>query len=90
MIDDQHKRWRKYWKDRLNGVDVGAIPDDFAKMTCGARTGTGTPCKRRDLYRSGRCRLHGGLSTEPRSHPSEKTTQNYTLDTTNQITYPPQ
>ena len=26
-----------------------------------------TPCKRRDLYRSGRCKLHGGLSTGPRN-----------------------
>ena len=32
---------------------------------CGARTRAGTPCKRRDLYYSGRCKLHGGLSTGP-------------------------
>ncbi|OWQ95359.1 HGGxSTG domain-containing protein [Sphingopyxis witflariensis] len=36
-------------------------------MICGARTRTGTPCKRRDLYRSGRCKLHGGPSTGPRT-----------------------
>ena len=35
--------------------------------TCGARTRAGTPCKRRDLYRSGRCKLHGGLSTGSRT-----------------------
>lgn len=35
--------------------------------TCGARTRAGTPCKRRDIYFSGRCRLHGGLSTGPRT-----------------------
>lgn len=35
--------------------------------TCGARTRAGTPCKRRDIYNSGRCRLHGGLSTGPRT-----------------------
>ena len=34
---------------------------------CGARTRKGTPCKRKDIYRSGRCRLHGGLSTGPRT-----------------------
>ena len=34
---------------------------------CGAKTRAGTPCKRRDLYRSGRCKLHGGLSTGPRT-----------------------
>ena len=35
--------------------------------TCGAKTRAGTPCKRRDLYWSGRCPLHGGLSTGPRT-----------------------
>jgi hypothetical protein len=39
----------------------------LAKVFCGARTRAGTPCKRRDLYWSGRCRLHGGLSTGPRT-----------------------
>lgn len=32
---------------------------------CGAKTRKGTPCKRRDIYESGRCPLHGGLSTGP-------------------------
>jgi hypothetical protein len=36
-------------------------------MICGATTRAGTACKRRDLYRSGRCKLHGGLSTGPRT-----------------------
>jgi len=31
--------------------------------TCGAKTRAGTPCKQRELYSSGRCRFHGGLST---------------------------
>ncbi|RKT46805.1 HGGxSTG domain-containing protein [Thiocapsa rosea] len=34
---------------------------------CGAKTRAGTPCKRRDIYPSGRCRLHGGLSTGPKT-----------------------
>jgi hypothetical protein len=34
---------------------------------CGAKTRAGTPCKRRDIYQSGRCRLHGGLSTGPKT-----------------------
>lgn len=42
------------------------MPAEFQKLVCGARTRFGTRCKRRDLYRSGRCRLHGGLSTGPR------------------------
>lgn len=43
------------------------VPAAFQKLVCGARTRFGTLCKRRDLYRSGRCRLHGGLSTGPRT-----------------------
>jgi len=35
--------------------------------TCGAKTRRGTRCKRKDLYASGRCPLHGGLSTGPRT-----------------------
>lgn len=38
-------------------------PNEF----CGARTRAGTPCKSRALYRSGRCKNHGGLSTGPKT-----------------------
>lgn len=39
----------------------------FTELTCGARTRAGTPCKQRGLYSNGRCKLHGGLSTGPRT-----------------------
>ncbi|WP_309598324.1 HGGxSTG domain-containing protein, partial [Klebsiella pneumoniae] len=32
-------------------------------MTCGATTRKVTPCKMTALYASGRCKLHGGMST---------------------------
>ncbi|PKN20017.1 MAG: hypothetical protein CVU71_06555 [Deltaproteobacteria bacterium HGW-Deltaproteobacteria-6] len=35
--------------------------------TCMARTRSGTPCKRMSRYTSGRCALHGGLSTGPKT-----------------------
>jgi hypothetical protein len=35
--------------------------------TCGARTRRGTACLRWDIYESGRCALHGGLSRGPTS-----------------------
>lgn len=45
-----------------------AFPDVCRDLTCGARTRQGTPCKRRDLYGpSARCKLHGGLSSGPRT-----------------------
>lgn len=44
-----------------------AFPDELRGMTCGAKNRRGEPCKRRDLYANGRCRLHGGLSSGPRT-----------------------
>ena len=43
------------------------LPAECEGLTCGATTRAGTPCKRRDIYRNGRCKLHGGMSTGPRT-----------------------
>jgi len=37
------------------------------KKYCGAKTRAGTPCKRRDIWPNGRCKLHGGPSTGPKT-----------------------
>ncbi|MEI8180491.1 HGGxSTG domain-containing protein [Aestuariivirga sp.] len=37
------------------------------KLVCGARTRRGTACQCKQLFRKGRCRFHGGLSTGPRT-----------------------
>lgn len=34
---------------------------------CGAKTRTGIPCKNRSMP-NGRCRMHGGKSTGPKTH----------------------
>ena len=48
--------------------DYPVFPEDCRDMTCGAKTRAGTPCKRKDLYGgNGRCKLHGGLSTGPKT-----------------------
>lgn len=44
-----------------------AFPDELRGLPCGAQTRRGTPCKRTDLGLSGRCKLHGGMSTGPTS-----------------------
>lgn len=41
------------------------MPEELRGLSCGATTRAGTPCKRTDLYASGRCKFHGGLSTGP-------------------------
>jgi hypothetical protein len=38
-----------------------------ADGSCGAKTRAGTPCKNTAIYFNGRCRMHGGLSTGPKS-----------------------
>jgi hypothetical protein len=41
---------------------------DFSKAPrCGARNRRGTPCQCPAMW-NGRCRLHGGLSTGPKTH----------------------
>jgi hypothetical protein len=53
--------------DRRGRLRNGAAPGDFlAAPRCGARTRTGCRC-RQPAMRNGRCRLHGGLSTGPRT-----------------------
>lgn len=43
------------------------FPESARGLACGAKTRAGTPCRRRDLSSNGRCKLHGGLSTGPRT-----------------------
>jgi hypothetical protein len=47
--------------------DRPAFPEECRGLTCGAKTRKGTLCKRTDLYLNGRCNLHGGPSTGPRT-----------------------
>jgi hypothetical protein len=42
------------------------LPLAHASPRCGARTRTGTPCKAPAMA-AGRCRMHGGASTGPRT-----------------------
>ena len=48
-------------------LNVPPFPEELRNLSCGAKTRKGTPCKRKDLYISGRCKLHGGLSTGPKT-----------------------
>jgi len=42
-------------------------PPKSRRPPCGARTRAGTPCRARCVPGSERCRLHGGLSTGPKT-----------------------
>jgi len=53
--------------DRRGRLKNGARPGDFlAAPRCGARTRCGASC-RQPAMANGRCRMHGGLSTGPRT-----------------------
>ncbi|MDN0085428.1 HGGxSTG domain-containing protein [Crenobacter sp. SG2305] len=44
------------------------LPVRLRGPTCGAKTRAGTPCQHRNISkRNGRCKLHGGASTGPRT-----------------------
>lgn len=73
------QKWRKYWKvcfglrqlmrdhPVMDIPPLPAFPEELQGLCCGAHTRAGTPCKRKDLYANGRCKLHGGLSTGPKT-----------------------
>jgi hypothetical protein len=66
----EHERIAALWRDRGCGhppPEFPPFPEELRALACGARTRKGTPCKRTDIYLSGRCKLHGGLSTGPKS-----------------------
>ncbi|MCO4875772.1 HGGxSTG domain-containing protein [Paraburkholderia caribensis] len=52
--------------------DYPAFPDECSGMTCGAKTRAGTPCKLTSIFANGRCKLHGGMSTGPRTDAGRK------------------
>ena len=78
----KHREWDRYevlnemydaldWRQRRLMPELQPpslpFPEELRDMRCDARTRAGTPCKRRDLNNGGRCRLHGGWSTGPRT-----------------------
>ena len=50
-----------------HGTTMPACPPDLVGMTCGATTRSGTPCKLTSIWRNGRCKFHGGMSTGPKT-----------------------
>ena len=69
----EYARRRKLWKKkRRRGPFPEPLPESFSSLECGARTRAGTPCKRNDIYINGRCKLHGGLSTGPKTKKGKK------------------
>lgn len=64
------EEWEK--RDFIGPVNTPPFPEELRGMTCGAKTRAGTPCKQKGIYRNGRCKLHGGLSTGPRTKKGKR------------------
>jgi hypothetical protein len=54
-------------RTRTRVMGFGANNMNNPKKICGAKTRKGTPCRNTRLYKNGRCKNHGGLSTGPRT-----------------------
>ena len=53
---------------RRGSLKNGNPPGDFRTAArCGAKTRRGTPCQCPGMKTNGRCRVHGGLSTGPKT-----------------------
>lgn len=73
------KAWKKYCRDNemaakecakrgyIGPANLSPFPEECRGMNCGARTRAGTPCKQKGICDNGRYKLHGGLSTGPKT-----------------------
>ena len=55
------------WSRLIEAGRATRFSYDWSGRRCGAKTKGGSPCKRPAIADKGRCRLHGGRSTGPRS-----------------------
>ncbi|APW13298.1 hypothetical protein D4S68_18740 [Salmonella enterica] len=61
MTDNEKRKLYRAWAENICALKP--FPADCRGLTCGATTRKGTPCKITALFASGRCKLHGGMST---------------------------
>lgn len=85
MSDSKRKRLREHmhasdavmkaWEARGYAYPpprMPPMPSDLREMACEAKTRAGTPCKLKAIYRNGRCKFHGGLSTGPKTEAGKE------------------
>ena len=86
-MDNKRKGFKAYCKQSNDAFKQGCddgysnqgspkdilVPENLIDLCCGAKTkATGQPCKIKAIYSNGRCKLHGGLSTGPRTVEGKK------------------
>lgn len=71
--DEVRQAWEPWYTGELDSPpQTLPFPEELRGLTCGAKTRKGTPCKRTDIYRSGRCKFHGGRSTGPKTEAGKQ------------------
>lgn len=53
-------------------IVVSIMKYNHGRPRCGAKTRSGSPCQRFPVPTKTRCRLHGGLSTGPKTKDGKK------------------
>jgi len=72
------KKFREFCKALEKAFEINELancppfPEECRGMTCGAKSRAETPCKLKAIYRNGRCKFHGGLSTGPKTPEGKK------------------
>lgn len=72
FCEEMVKQGRRFVHEPPSGLGLysyvwlGAVPKDLRPL-CGARRRKGTPCQCRAMPYRERCRMHGGMSTGPKT-----------------------
>ena len=72
LPDDDKRELFRRWAARAreaqaSGRHIPRFPQYLRGLTCGAIKKNGKPCRMATLGANGRCKLHGGASTGPRT-----------------------
>lgn len=81
LTDDQKRLlWRRHFEEHTRAFEtwvaagyepirpaMPVFPEVCRGLACGAKTRARTPCKLTSIFLNGRCKLHGGLSTGPKT-----------------------
>lgn len=64
--------WQQHRETRSSADPTGSRSPATKRTRGGAKTRKGTPCRARGLRGSARCKLHGGMSTGPKTQEGRK------------------
>jgi hypothetical protein len=79
QLEEEARAQREQWEQENERIRGRHVTPKSERPKCGARCRDGTRCqapavwdRERDRPRNGRCRMHGGLSTGPRTEEGKR------------------